>query len=134
MGQSSTRRAGTGYVWNTGATKRARATTDDYRETRLECNDSIDSPSADELVGNSVQIISKLLASANGQIEHRCEYQALRNVKGVEASLVAQVVWIAVVPAHGAGFQPIDFRVGVVDEFGDSVAREHLGPSSEALL
>src|SRR5215472_4281147 len=134
MGQSSSGRAGTRHVWNTGATKRARATADDDREACLECNDGIDSPSADELVCHAVQVISKLLAPANGQIKHGCKYQALRNVKRVQASLVAQVVWIAVVPAYGAGFQPIDFRVGVVDEFGHSVAGEYLGPCREALL
>src|SRR5215472_14060396 len=134
MGQSSSRGTGTGHVWDAGATKRARATADDDREAALECNDGIDSPSADQLVSNSVQVISKLLALANRQIEHGRKYQALRNVKCVEASLVAQVVWIAVVPAYGAGFQPVDFRVRVVDEFGDSVTREYLGPCTEALL
>jgi len=54
MRQSSSRRAGTGHVWDAGVTQRAGATADDDREAGLECNDGIDSPSADELVGHSV--------------------------------------------------------------------------------
>src|SRR5262245_46338943 len=81
MGQSSSRRAGTGHVGDAGVTERARATADDDREASLERDDRIDAPSADELVGHSVEVICELLASAERHIKHRCEYQALRNVK-----------------------------------------------------
>src|SRR5258705_445731 len=114
--------------------KKVRATADDNREASLEGDDGIDAPSADELVGNSVEVICKLLALAKRKVKNGSEYQVLGNVECIEASLAAEVVNIGVVPANRRSFQPVDFRVGVVDEFGDSVRGEYLRARCEALF
>ena len=66
--QVSSRRPGTAHVGNTGTAERTRAATDDNREAALDGDDGIDAPSADELIGNPVQVICKLLALANRHV------------------------------------------------------------------
>src|SRR5260221_14061900 len=84
---------------------------DDNRESALEGDDGIDAPSADQLVGNAIQVICKLLALAERQVKNGSEHQVLGNVECIQASLAAQVVNIGVVPAHRRAFQPIGYRV-----------------------
>src|SRR5258708_4354769 len=126
--------AGTAHVRDTGLAEQARAPADDNREAALEGDDGIDAPSAHELVGNSVEVICKLLALAKRKVKNGSEYQVLGNVECIEASLAAEVVNIGVVPANRRSFQPVDFRVGVVDEFGDSVRGEYLRARCVALF
>src|SRR5204863_3328792 len=107
---------------------------DDNREAALEGDDGIDAPPADQFVGDGVQVICKLLALAKRQIKNGTKHEALGNIESIQASLAAQVVHIGVVPAHRRGFQPVDFRVGVVDEFGDGVGGKHLRAGREVLF
>ena len=60
--------------------------------------------------------------------------QALRNVEPIQASLATEVVCVGIAPAGCGGFQPIDFRVGVVDEFGDGVCGQNARARGESLL
>src|SRR5258707_4739129 len=96
--------AGTTHVRDTGLAEQARAPADDNREAALEGDDGIDTPSADELVGNSVEVICKFLALAKRQVKNGSEYQALGNVACIPASLAAPAVNIGVLPAHRRGF------------------------------
>ena len=100
----------------------------------MEGNDGIDSPSADYLIANSVHVAGKLLTPPKGQIQNGTEDEALWNVESIQAPEAAAVIDVEVVPAGGGGFEPIDLRVGVIDEFGDGVAGKHLRARREALL
>ena len=128
------RRAGTAHTGDVGVAQWAWAATDDDRKALLEGDDGIDSPSADYLIANSVHVAGKLLTPAKGQIQNGTEDQTLWNVESIQAPEAAAVIDIEVVPARGGGLEPIDFRVGVIDEFGDGVAGQHLRASREALL
>src|SRR5438045_4177881 len=134
MRQRSPDWSGTARIGDAGITERTRAPTDDDREAALEGDDGIDSPPTDELIGNSVQVISELFAMAERKIQHGTKHKTLWNIESIEAPLVAEVVCVCVVPAHRAGFQPIDFRVGVVDKFRNGVRRKQLRPRGKALL
>src|SRR2546429_9996855 len=70
------------------------APADDDREATLECDDGVDSPPADQLIGNSVHVACILLAPPKRQVQNGCENQALRNVEGIQAALAAEIVWI----------------------------------------
>jgi len=131
---ASPRRPGTAYVGYAGVAEWTRTASDDNRETFLESDDGIDSPSADQLIGDSVQIIRELLTSAKGQIQNGTQHQALWNIEAIKTSLVSKVVSIAIAPARCSGFQPIDFRVGVVDEFRDGICGQNVRARLEALL
>src|SRR5436305_6489172 len=54
-------RAGTTRIGDTGAAECTRAPADNDGEAALEGDDGVDPPSADERIGNSVQVIQKLL-------------------------------------------------------------------------
>src|SRR5215475_2884606 len=82
MRYSSSRIAGTAHVREAGLAEQTRAPADDYREACLERNDGIDSPSADQFVRDTIQVVGVFLALAKGQIQNGGDHQALGNVKG----------------------------------------------------
>src|SRR5438552_17241194 len=85
--QGRSRIAGTAHVRDTGVAEQARAPADDNREAALEGDDGIDSPPADELIGDSVQVSCKLLALAKRQVKNASKYEALGTVEAIQTSL-----------------------------------------------
>src|SRR5256884_7218860 len=94
MRQRGSDRSGAARVGNAGVAEGPRAPADDDREATLECDDGVDSPPADQLIGNSVHVACILLAPPKRQVQNGCENQALRNVEGIQAALAAEIVWI----------------------------------------
>src|SRR4026209_1271 len=111
MRQASPYRTGAARIGYTNVAERTWAAPDDNRKAALEGNDRIEPPTADQFVGNAVQIIGKLSAFAEGQVDNRSDHQALRNIERIQATLIMQVVCIGIIPAHRRGFQPIDFGI-----------------------
>ena len=66
MGQTGPDWACATRIGYAGVAERTRTAADDDREAALEGNDRIDPPTADQFVGDAVQIIGELLALAQG--------------------------------------------------------------------
>src|SRR5579862_3523861 len=113
------------HVGDTGVAESPGAATDDDRIATLERDDRIDAPSANHLVEHGAIITRKRFALPNRQIQNAADDQPLGNIESIQAALSAEVVGVGVSPAWGSRFQPVDFRIGVVDEFSDGVGGKH---------
>src|SRR5438874_13280611 len=97
-------------VRNTRIAEQTRAPTHAEREPALQGNDRVHSPSADDFIGNRTDVTCKLLALAHREIQDAREYEALGNIKSIQASFSAKVIRISITPTSRGSFQPVDCR------------------------